>query len=455
MLRQAAPSDEAYRAAVHAFVKAHVRFEPEEGELFQNGGVTLGLGVGDCDDHARLIYALYIAGGLGAQLGFLHRGAGASGPTHAAALGCVDGACAWAETTVDARLGEHPLAAAMRLGVINQRSDIAKEVRIMGDGKATTIGNMGPPPGRYVDVNRAHFARDVAALKTIGLLAPCTDPVDPADRVFREAILALQLLSGDPAVVKDGLVGPQSRALMAARLPPVDAASYVGAIEGSTVKYTGDLSEGFFRAVVALNDHFVKKGAKTTPEMWLAVWNGESGLRASARNAAGYGGLNGLNGKYLASVGFGGSFVDWLALSAEEQVPFVQRFYDSIGGFMAGNWDLLDSPEAIYAWNWLPAIAVSRMRSGAPFAAKLNDPHRWYKDNAVLDRNNDGEITLDDLRAWVGHSQRSNGARWIEARRRLHEAGGAEPGSPMPIAGLVTGGILLAAGVAAALYANA
>lgn len=50
-------------------------------------------------------------------------------PTHAVAQLCVDGRCQWAETTVDAFFGEHPLAAASRLGLLDEREDLAKGVQ--------------------------------------------------------------------------------------------------------------------------------------------------------------------------------------------------------------------------------------------------------------------------------------------------------------------------------------
>lgn len=430
-LRAAAPTDRAYRAAVHRFVKERVRFAPEEGEIFQNGGATLILAVGDCDDHARLVIALYLAGGLSAELGLLHRGDG-GGPTHATGIGCVEEECAWAETTVDAEIGEHPLEAAARLGVLDARGDISKEVVIMGS-------NLPRPPARYLDANpSALVTKDVEALKALGFLASCAEVKDAADPVFREAILAVQMASA-PGIVRDGMTGPQTRGVIAALLEERGmgelAQGYIGALAAAPkpVMHTRDLSDGFLRRVISMNDRFVARGAKTRPEHWLAVWNGESGVRASAKNAAGYGGLHGLNSKYLANLGFAGGLSEWVATSAEDQMPVVERYYESIVGFLAPpggapEFSLLDSPEAIYAWNFLPAY-VRRLEHERPvFARADDDPHRFYKDNRVLDRDGDGVIDLDDLRTWVAHRQREEGARWIELRRRLYEQPGGEPG---------------------------
>lgn len=134
-LRRLHPSDDDFARAIHAFVREHVRFQRERGEVFQNGGHTLVAGYGDCDDHARLAIALALAGGLRADLATLHRGDDAPpalrGPSHALAQLCPSNACDFAETTIAARYGEHPVAAARRLGVVGARRDITHEVRVI------------------------------------------------------------------------------------------------------------------------------------------------------------------------------------------------------------------------------------------------------------------------------------------------------------------------------------
>jgi hypothetical protein len=446
MLRGEAPTDAAYRARVQAFVKASVRFAPEVGEIFQNGGYSIAAGVGDCDDHARLVFALYLAGRLPAFLAFLHKGAG---PTHVTAVGCAAGSCEWVETTVDARIGEHPYAAAARLGLLKKRQDISREVVLMSEK------DLAPVPPRYLDVNEpAAVALDVKALQSLGYLDACVTVGDAADPVFREAILALQLAHGIGA---DGLTGPQTRATITGLLAPDSelGREYREGAAARAVSHTKDLSPAFFQRVIALNDRFVARGARTKPEYWIAVWNGESGVRASSRNSAGYGGLIGLNGKYLGSLHFPGTLLDFTSLSAEAQLPIVERFYESISGFLAPpggapDFSLLDSPEALYAWNYLPAY-VRRLTAERPiFATRANDPNGFYRDNAILDRDGDGVIDLADLRAWVALRQREGGARWIEVRRRLYEAAGTAPEDPSKLGGVATVvGVLGASALAA------
>ena len=114
------------------YVQTHVEFVREEGEVFQGAAWTLAHGYGDCDDHARVAYALAAAGGLPVRLAFLSHGAG--DPSHVLTQLQVDGEWLYAETTLRAELGEHPIDAARRLGVV--REDIGADsvdVRTMGE----------------------------------------------------------------------------------------------------------------------------------------------------------------------------------------------------------------------------------------------------------------------------------------------------------------------------------
>lgn len=90
-------------------VKRRVRYLGEGIETFQSSFDTWRLGVGDCDDSARLLVALALSVGLEARIVALRNRRGV--PVHACAV--LDGR--WAETTLDAALGEHPLEAFARL----------------------------------------------------------------------------------------------------------------------------------------------------------------------------------------------------------------------------------------------------------------------------------------------------------------------------------------------------
>ncbi len=113
---------EAFPKAVHAFVKTIVRFVREQNETFQHTKYTLRRRAGDCDDHARCVAALVLAGGGKAKIVGVRNARGEL--THVAPAVFDRGAWRWAETTVDAKYGEHPRAAAKRLGIAKQRADL-------------------------------------------------------------------------------------------------------------------------------------------------------------------------------------------------------------------------------------------------------------------------------------------------------------------------------------------
>jgi hypothetical protein len=211
-LRAAAPDDASFAEAVLAFVKERLRFvrEAPGAELFQSGPYSLLHGEGDCEDHARLVYALAVAGGLPARFAFLHRG---DGPTHAVAQVRIGDVPTWAETTIDARLGEHPLEAGRRLGLLHSRSDITQGVRVMTEQSLKPI-----PKGFLVANDATQVQRDAQALAVLGYLT--TDVAmaitDPTDQRFRAAVLAFQRKTN---ITIDGLIGPQTRRTIAGALP--------------------------------------------------------------------------------------------------------------------------------------------------------------------------------------------------------------------------------------------
>ena len=110
-------------ARIHATVKQSVRFVPERDETFQRAAWSLRYRRGDCDDHAIAVAALALALGLDVRIApFM---AGPNDPRHVAAQIYHHGRWWWAETTIDARYGEHPFDALDRLGIV--RTDIRSE----------------------------------------------------------------------------------------------------------------------------------------------------------------------------------------------------------------------------------------------------------------------------------------------------------------------------------------
>lgn len=95
--------------ALHRAVLARVRYVGEGIETFQPAAETWALGLGDCDDSARLLVALARSLGLPAEIRALANRRGV--PVHASST--VGGM--WAECSLPAKFGEHPLAAYRRL----------------------------------------------------------------------------------------------------------------------------------------------------------------------------------------------------------------------------------------------------------------------------------------------------------------------------------------------------
>jgi hypothetical protein len=95
--------------ALHAAVLRRVRYVGEGIETFQPAAETWSLGLGDCDDSARLVVALARSLGMSAEIRALANKRGVPVHATAAILG------EWAECSLPARFGEHPLRAFRRL----------------------------------------------------------------------------------------------------------------------------------------------------------------------------------------------------------------------------------------------------------------------------------------------------------------------------------------------------
>lgn len=415
-LRHAAGgTDEGLVGAVFELVRDRVRFVREVGEVFTSPGYTLGSGGGDCDDHARLAYALLRAGGVPARLAFLYRSK-AEGPTHVVAQAFVGGAWVWLETTISADLGEHPVAAGRRLGLI--RDDITT-------GGVTYMHEKDLPAGFLA-----------AAFGALGI-----EPGPAAVRRFQAA-------RGGLAV--DGIYGPRTHAALLDALHAQGlgelAAVGMGAIgDAAGDALTKDLTPAFFRGVAAMAARMRAKGAGIDGDDLLAVWNAESGVRAAIQNQAGasYYGINQMGPQQMRAAGFEGTPTDYMALGPVGQLPYVERYYTNATG---GRLDLLQDSADLYVANFLPAY-LPKVAADPSFvlADRANDPQGFYRWNTSLDGDNDGTIRKADLKRAIGRAQQTD--RWLEIRRRYF----AESGAPAGVAGKagVVVGLLAVMGAAA------
>lgn len=112
--------------ALHRHVRDGVTFTRERVETFSPTMHTLEAGVGDCDDTARALMALLRSLGFEAGVQTLPEIETGRVPLHVAARVRHGGRWHWLETTLKgAQPGEHPLAAARRLGV-HTRPDLGR-----------------------------------------------------------------------------------------------------------------------------------------------------------------------------------------------------------------------------------------------------------------------------------------------------------------------------------------
>lgn len=416
---EAGPGDGAFVAHLFDWVKHRIRFVREHGEVFARVDYTIAAGAGDCDDHARVVAALLLAGGVPARLAFLSRPRD-PGPRHVTAQAYLDGRWVWLETTVDAALGEHPYAAARRLGLVNERSDIATEERTMSE---RDLPPLPPLPAGFTERAEPFFDRDVEALRRIGAIPVDLPVTGPADVPWRRYVAAYQEERG---LVPDGLVGPVTRRQILAELqafgPPIDQGlGYPGL--GSLTPLTSHLSSEFFRRVIAMAERFRRDGATATAEDFLAVWLAESDIRPDLQNRGGapFYGLNQLGiPMHSKTVGWEGSGRDYLALDAADQVPYVERYYRAMG-----HPSTLRDAGSLYLANFLPKFMGHAGDPSFVLADRDDDTFGWYRDNAGLDVDGDGKIRVSDLSAAIERVKRARAPYWAEVLRRLDEEKGA------------------------------
>lgn len=154
---------------VHEWVQQNVAFVREPGEVFQAAHYTIAVRAGDCDDHARLVKALALAAGVPCRLAFLELG---EQPAHVFPELYIDHTWQAAETTIAAELGEHPLDAAKRLGIVT-RPDLAGSTVRLGRGGQLAIGDLAADELDLVPVKLGLDSPDIAqSAQSPGWIAP-------------------------------------------------------------------------------------------------------------------------------------------------------------------------------------------------------------------------------------------------------------------------------------------
>ena len=441
--------------AIWSYVRQNVRFIREKIETFQSADYTLfAARAGDCDDHARAVFALASAAGLRARLSLLVK---EGQPAHVCTQIFHDDAWHNAETTVPAVYGEDPRDAGKRLGGgrvdLFAKKAVTLEGISMGELLSSTYLELQPGARIRMAVERAGFVhtdsedffRDLGFSQVTTYDRPEDLPTDwPADqRAIR--------YSGTGAMVWADVVWdhePRNYArqtsdylIRAAALVPM-----IGPKPAIVPVLTKDWSDAAFTKLRELAGR-----RRLDPEALLMMLNSESGLQAWRANPHGAYGISQIMN--LPGVGFHGTPDEYLKLSPEEQLPYVEAYYRSWSN------KNLDTIERMYQANFLPAtlylgsdpsLVLVRKDGGSPHwnsAWKL-DERLVYSQNAGLDHDHKGYITVGDL----GDAARraASTQRFAEALARLRQSAPSSPGRGFGVGGVAMLLIAAVAGVVAA-----
>ena len=176
-----------------------------------------------------------------------------------------------------------------------------------------------------------------------------------------------------------------------------------------------DLTPAFFDAWTAM-----ARRLGADPLDMARIAHAESGMNPRAFHpGSNAGGLIGFMPEILRGLGWTGSPEEFRQLSATDQIPYVERYYQPYRG-------LLRNEGLIYVANFLPSRLPRAAQSDDSFVvSQSGDP--YYGSNRILDRNGDGRITVGDLRAHLAIQNRGGRYQAIESELRARGAGGSSP----------------------------
>lgn len=129
------------------------------------------------------------------------------------------------------------------------------------------------------------------------------------------------------------------------------------------------------------------------------------------------GGLIGFMPSTLKGLGWQGTPEEFRQLSAVQQIPYVEAYYRPYAG-------RLHNEGLVYVVNFLPAY-LSQAAAGGDGYVLTRKGEAYYDQNAILDRNHDGAITVGDLRQHLAIQDQGSRYETIEAELRARGARGS------------------------------
>lgn len=179
---------------------------------------------------------------------------------------------------------------------------------------------------------------------------------------------------------------------------------------------TNYLSDAFFRGVLDLEQHFQSKGAKITGDDLLEIFIAESDCNPKAINkTSSCAGLNQICN--LSAVGFTGAAQAYIALTGEQQLPFVQKYFDNTNRYP----QILDVG-SLYLTNFSPAFLGQPQNFVMYRKTDAKNPKtglNTYDQNASVDTGGKGFIEVADMAKFVHRSSAGRAAKFAELKARL------------------------------------
>ena len=179
---------------------------------------------------------------------------------------------------------------------------------------------------------------------------------------------------------------------------------------------TDDLSDQFFQDILDVSDRIQCDALDM-----LGVMMAESAVKAGARNAtSNAGGLIQFLPSTLAHLGWSSTPDAFRRLSADEQLPYVEAYFQPYVHFG------LDSAARVYQVVFLPSSLPLGSNMNTVIAQRGGVNSAVYNRNRGLDVNFDGSITVGELQLAI--ERHYNSPRWQEITQRLNDAGGQSNG---------------------------